>query len=306
MMTTGSELDVAPVVPSERKTALQLIFQDLESTRRNSLVQDYLVQATHGTLSLEGLLRVKHQDEIIGASWCHVLPGKTAALSAPQLKPGAAGDTTDLLLAEMDRYSETADVEIAQCLVPMDSEVNAAALCRAGFRRVSLLMHMTSSRENFPETAGETCLEYQSCELDQMQRMAKLVESTYQQSLDCTDLNGSRKMTAVLEGYRHTGVFDPERWLFLRFRSQDVGCLLLTDHLRENQWELMYLGLIPEVRGQGWGLEAIRYAQWLVSQTDRDQLVLSVDAANFPAVNTYLSAGFSVCDRQWLFLKTYP
>ena len=305
MMTTGSDLHVAPVAPNERKTALQLIFQELESTRRDSLVQDYIGQATRGKLSLEGLLVVKHQDEIIAASWCHLLPGKTAALSAPQLKPAANRDATDLLLAEMDRYSETADVEIAQCLIPTDSEANADALRRAGFRRVSLLMHMTSSRENFPETAGTTDLEYQSCALDQMQRMANLVQSTYQQSLDCPALNGSRKMTAVLEGYRDTGVFDPRRWLFLRFQSQDVGCLLLTDQVQENQWELMYLGLIPEVRGHGWGLEATRYAQWLVSQTDRDQLVLSVDAANYPAVNTYILAGFSVRDRQWFFLKTY-
>ena len=305
MMTTGSDLHVTPVAPSERKTVLQLIFQELESTRRDSLVQDYIGQATHGKLSLEGLLAVKHQDEIIGASWCHVLPGKTAALSAPQLKPGATKDAIDLLWAEMDRYSKTADVEIAQCLIPTDSAENADALRRTGFRRVSLLMHMTSSSENFPETTAESRLEYQSCALDQMQRMADLVQSTYQQSLDCPVLNGSRKMTAVLEGYRHTGVFDPGRWLFVRFKSQDVGCLVLTDHAQENQWELMYLGLIPEVRGHGWGLEATRYAQWLVSQTERDQLVLSVDAANYPAVNVYELAGFSACDRQWIFFKTY-
>ena len=62
----------------------------------------------------------------------------------------------------------------------------------------------------------------------------------------------------VLSGYRTTGVFDPQRWLLVRQDGEDVGCLLLADHPTSSQWELVYMGLVPEVRGRGLGIELVR------------------------------------------------
>ena len=41
--------------------------------------------------------------------------------------------------------------------------------------------------------------------------------------------------------------------------------LLLADHPKARHWELMYMGLVPEVRGRGWGRQIARYAQWLAA-----------------------------------------
>jgi len=64
---------------------------------------------------------------------------------------------------------------------------------------------------------------------------------------------------------------------------------------------LIYMGLIPSVRGRGWGMELARYAQWLTRQAGRSQLLLGVDAGNWPAIRVYAAVGF----RQWAERMVY-
>ena len=85
--------------------------------------------------------------------------------------------------------------------------------------------------------------------------------------------------------------------------GRDIGCLILTDHPAEDQWELIYQGVLPEARGRGFGLEITRHAQWLTSQAGRSRLVLAVDAGNSPAIAAYASAGFQQWDRRYVFVK---
>jgi hypothetical protein len=133
--------------------------------------------------------------------------------------------------------------------------------------------------------------------------MARLVERTYQGSLDCPALDGVRRIADVLEGYRAIGIFDPTRWIIARHREQDIGCLLLADHPRDHQWELVYMGVVPEARGHGWGVAIARHAQWLARQAGRKRLVLAVDAANLPAIAVYAAAGFVTWDHRSVYLR---
>jgi GNAT superfamily N-acetyltransferase len=110
-------------------------------------------------------------------------------------------------------------------------------------------------------------------------------------------------MEDVLAGYQATGCFAPERWLIVRSGGQDVGCLLLADHPRDGNWELVYMGLVPLSRGRGWGREIVRYAQWLTAQAKRPRLVVAVDDANHPALQVYAVKGFRAWDRRRVYVK---
>jgi mycothiol synthase len=104
-------------------------------------------------------------------------------------------------------------------------------------------------------------------------------------------MQDSRSVDDVIASYRAAGRFNPNHWFIARHRGRDVGCLLVTHHLN-NDWELAYLGVIPEARGQGIGVELTVQAQRLAADTGAAQMMLAVDAENFPAVALYESVGF--------------
>ena len=57
-----------------------------------------------------------------------------------------------------------------------------------------------------------------------------------------------------MEGYRAVGDFDATNWLIAKDRDGDVGCLIVASHTKERIWELVYMGIVPEARGHGFGL----------------------------------------------------
>ena len=83
-----------------------------------------------------------------------------------------------------------------------------------------------------------------------------------------------------------------------------MGCLLVNLHPDVNHAEIVYLGLIPEVRGRGWGLLLTRRAQQLARERHCERVVLAVDAANEPAARLYADAGFSQFDRRAIWIRS--
>jgi ribosomal protein S18 acetylase RimI-like enzyme len=137
-----------------------------------------------------------------------------------------------------------------------------------------------------------------------MASLSALIERTYSSTLDCSRLDEARSMEHVLTGYRRTGVYRPEWWIIAGYRGHDVGCVLLADHPEHDQCELMYLGVVPEWRGHGWGRELASYAQWLARRAGRERIVLAVDDANWPARQIYDGLGFQLWDRRSVYVRT--
>jgi ribosomal protein S18 acetylase RimI-like enzyme len=100
-------------------------------------------------------------------------------------------------------------------------------------------------------------------------------------------------------------VFDPQRWLIVGEGRHDIGCLLLADYPRDDQWELVYMGLVREARGRGLGAAIVRHAQWLARQAERSRLVLAVDADNWPAIAVYVACGFVTWDHRSVYVRVF-
>jgi len=299
-----TRLVVTQAVASEFEPALRLVFAHLAPDQQRAQIS----RTMHDKASLDGVFVAKRAEEIIGATWCHVLPGHTAVVWPPRQAMDEARKMVGWLYDAVCQYMTAKKVRLAQCLVNTDSGPDAEGLRGAGFDYATDLLYMVSSHERFPECPLGCELTYQPYTPADHQRLASLVEQTYQGTLDCPALDGVRSIQDVLMGYQATGEYDPSRWLFIQSQTGDaetgsVGCLLLADHPRDKQWELIYMGLVPEARGRGWGLEATRQAQWQVRQAGRDRLVLAVDATNKYAVRVYAEAGFVTWDRRSVFTK---
>ena len=117
-------------------------------------------------------------------------------------------------------------------------------------------------------------------------------------------VDGPLTTADVFAGYRAVGEFRPDLWHIAIHNGADVGCLLVNLHPDVAHAEIVYVAVVPEVRGRGLGLALTRHAQWLASQTKSQRLVLAVDAANEPAIRLYSKAGFDVFDRRAVWIHS--
>jgi mycothiol synthase len=297
-------LAISPVPPQRWAEALALVFRDLVAEERAQRVEAVLAAGRSGGVPMDGLLQAQRGDVLAGALFLEIQPGRTALVWPPRLVPQEPAATARQLLAAASEWLAAEGICVAYAMLEPDARRDDGPLLeQAGFEPASELVYLASMKEHFPRTCPPGPLEYEPYCPENHDRLARLVEATYEGTLDCPRLNGIRRIDDVLAGYRATGVFDPSRWLLVRHRGEDVGCLLLADHPQAQNWELVYMGLVPSARGNGWGVQVARRAQWLAGRAGRERLVLAVDAANAPAIRVYSLAGFHAWDRRHVFLK---
>ncbi|OHB68445.1 MAG: hypothetical protein A2V70_11155 [Planctomycetes bacterium RBG_13_63_9] len=275
--------------------------------------RDRLTEREQG--SAAGLLGAYRGGRLVGAVFSQIQPGKTALVWPPQLVPDEPRPTACGLLDATSRWLGGQEVRIAQAMLPSSATgavscgsagnagADEAVLLAGGFERMADLLYLVSEQSEFPDGAPRSPLQFESYSSANHQRLDRVVLATYEDTLDCPSLDGVRKIGDVLEGYRATGVFDPRRWLIVRHEGKDIGCLLLADHPDQENWELVYMGLVSSHRGRGWGMDIAREAQRLARRAGRRRLVLAVDAGNRPAIETYSAAGFRLWDRRGVYVK---
>jgi ribosomal protein S18 acetylase RimI-like enzyme len=291
-------LQILRVPPEDRQPALDLVFRHMAPAERRQQL------AMLGG-AWDGLFAAYRNGRLVGAVLGQPQPGSLAALWPPQLIDDEPSPCALRLLAAVDRYLGEQGVQIAQALLGAADAADAGVLLQGGFVHLADLVYLVSTSEHFPAIEPETVLQFQAWTPAAQERLAAVVEASYAETLDCPAMNGVRRVEDVLAGYRATGELDAGRWWIVRHDGQDVGCLLLADFPQQDAWELVYMGIVPAVRGRGWGRQIVRRAQWLAGQAGRARLVLAVDAANAPALAMYAAAGFRAFECRAVFLKRY-
>lgn len=310
------------------RPALDCLFQDWPANQRRDQVSYLLDTARDG--GLERLLAALDDGQLRGAVLSRPLGGKAALVWPPRLvskssdspddsrassrdnplggssdgSPGtpAAETLRFALLTQLLDQLSASGVRLIQTLLTSDAATDERLFAQAGFARLADLIYLLGTSAQAAEPPSSRELEFEAYRSSSHERFKQVVERTYLGSLDCPALDGVRDIEDVLAGYRVTGRFDPRKWLIVRAAGQDVGCLILADDPRLDQWELIYMGLVPEARGRRWGRTLVAQAQRMAGLAGRRHLMLSVDAANEPAVRTYTHAGFVRCDvRRVLF-----
>ena len=296
--------EVIPCPPHRTVEALSLVLCDIAPSQRREIAGELWQTTDENSRAGEGLFITLRGDQVRGAVWAQPQPGNTAVLWPPKLSQREPEHAAYSLLQAAVQWLDTAAIGMAQVLVPDRDERVVGLLEAIGFRHFAELLYLTCEAERFlimPPSQHD--LEFIAYEGSQQARLAQLIEQTYVGSLDCPALNGARRMDDVVAGYEATGIFRPELWQIIRSRRKDVGVLLLADHPSARHWELVYMGLVPEARGHGWGRQITQHAQAMARHAAVDRIVLAVDAANSPALEMYRAAGFEKWDRRHVFVR---
>jgi GNAT superfamily N-acetyltransferase len=284
--------------------ALAIVLCDMAPSQRKEVGRSVLEIEDAAELGREPLFVARRGGELRGAAWGQRQEGNIAFFWPPQLVAGEAWQTAYPLAEAVVRELDSAAIDLAKTLLPAPDPETVDVLRRVGFRQITELLYLACEAARFPIAAPEPCeVEFQEYDAEQQARLTKLIERTYVDTLDCTAINGVRDIEDVVKGYQATGDYRPENWLLVRAEGHDVGVLLLAEHAQSRQWELMYMGLVPEFRGRRWGRQIARYAQWLARGAGVERLLVAVDAANKPAEKVYRHAGFEIWERRSVFLR---
>lgn len=295
---------IGPAAPGQQREALRLAFADLEPEERAQHVAVILSQPDAGGPS-EGLLVATHDADLVGAVFLQIMPGRVGTIRPPRVTDSDdSAVASELLQAACDQLGQRGACMV-QCLLREVPAADLQLLTRAGFEHFADLYYLVSVSADFPQSPPSTELVFEPYASATHARFAAVVEATYEGTQDCPRLNGLRAIDDVLASYRGSGEFDPNRWLLVSHAGREVGCLLLADYAEQGNYELVYMGVVPQARGHAWGKAIAQYAQWRAHVAGRERLVLAADASNAPALRMYGEVGFRAWDRRSVLVRIF-
>lgn len=269
-----------------------MVLQDVTPQLRAGLVDVLRPTAEKGIDVFAGLVIAEDNGRLVGAAWLQPQVGRTATLWPP-ITRGEENDTVPIQLASAAvKAANELPVDLVQVLLDKSSEWLVPLLEALEFEKLAdleYLMH-TVPRRYLGEVDPEITLD--SPAMDHRELFEELVQSTYQQTLDCPGLEGRRHIADVLCGYQAVGEYDPNMWYIVRWKSEPVGVLLTAPYPDGEQWEIVYVGITPRYRGQHLGRKVLAHLSSLAAAKKVEYVVVAVDAANAPALRIYEQGGY--------------
>jgi len=299
-------LTVTAAQSSQQSWALSLLFSQSSDVERVEQISEWLESARCRAVSLDGLLTTVGEGDLAGVVFYVLQADRSAVIWPPRVQPktdARRDELCDALLQEVGRRIDVADVWLGQCIVKPEATTDRSALNRNGFQHLADLFYLqrplNEPLAEPPEIAFETLM-YSS---SNRQRFARILEETYIGTLDCPDFHGLRSGAEALESHRTSGEFDASRWKIYCIGGCDVGVLLLNDHPQQNAWEVVYTGVVPQARGQGYGRAILIAGLNEAQAAGRATVVLAVDSKNIYANKVYSELGFLELTRRSVHVR---
>ena len=240
---------------------------------------------------------------MIGGAFSMLRPDCTLLTLQPAVVTTEPESTLQLIYKKLFDFAVAKHARLVMLLVDFQQSADETLLGEFGFEKISDLLNLNAERSVFPTHNPSDRLMFHPYKNDLWDRMVALVEKTYKNTLDFPRLTGLVSTESILRGYQESHVFDPSLWFFIEFRSQIIGALLLTQIESTEHLELTYLGLTEEFRGHRFSREIVQFSQFITEQRNNTHLLVAVDAANTPAISTYLRCGFQLHDQKEIFVR---
>ena len=298
---------------SNREVALRLLFARFPVEEQAARLSSTLQASEQGRLDLDGLLLATADELPVGAALLMLQPDGIALVWPPVVSCGAVDEVAveDALMVEVCRRI---DAGLGQSLLSPDDVKEAELLARHGFAHAADLFFLARAFQPSdaelaaadvlaePLLAGRSVIA-ETFRDDNAPRFADVIEQSYQHSLDCTYLKDFRTGTEALASHQLSGVFDPSSWLLYSVDGRDAGVLLLNEHPDQDAIELVYIGVIPELRGLRLGRRMLREGVRLAAPRGRAAMFLAVDCENRVANAVYSEFSFAELARRRVLLR---
>jgi len=296
----------SPRNPAEHREALSRLidrqgFADPLVEQRVGILEDY---ARKRGLSLDHCLVLDDRGVMSAVALCLDSPGRTSTIllspsaTLPRLRRHILA-----LLAQSEKSATGRKVQLLQGMVAPECSEESLLYAAAGFRHLATLIYMQADLHQFKGERGVRSLNWETYGPSTHSLFARVIEGTYQDSLDCGSLNGVRDIEDILASHRGTGQFDPQQWRVGLAGSDPVGVILLAYIEEQQAFELVYMGCLPRYRGKGFGASLLAHGMEIVRKRAVWTVCLSVDEKNRPARKLYDSFGFREVTRRDVWIR---
>jgi ribosomal protein S18 acetylase RimI-like enzyme len=290
-------------VVSEWGPACRLIFQHLPPEDREQREAQALQLLERGELRPAGLFVVSAVGQLQGALLCAAISGAAGLLWLPGLASTGADGVGDALACHAVAWLRQQGVKLIQCLLRSDEEPLAAPLLKAGLARITDLWYLQHDQTATVASLGLTArLTFANFEEAPRALFEEVLTRTYEGTQDCPEINGVRTLDEVINGHMAQGAFDPARWWLALDDGRPVAILLMTELPESGDWDVSYMGVVPEVRRRGYGQEVLLKGLTEAWAAGVRRVVLCVDSRNRPAWDLYRRMGFEAYDRRAVYL----
>ena len=307
-------ISVSLATVEQRAIALRLLFARFPPEEQQTRVDEALRSAEQGTLDLTGLV-LAMQDEVPMGAALMMKQADGIALVWPPVIIDQSPDEAAVEQALMTRLCEeveTTGAKLAQCLINPEDASETELLRKHGFVHSADLFfmarHLTQEdavQENATRAVDRDPLPSEAFAISSSERFATTIERTYRESLDCQFLNGLRTGMDAIVSHQLSGQFDPQFWRIYTSGAEDVGVLLMNPHPDQNGMELVYLGVVPEFRGQGWGRRMLGEGIQTAAIAGKSMIFLAVDCGNVYANAVYSEFGFVELARRRVLVRPF-
>ena len=257
-------------------------------------------------LSLEECLIACDAGRIAVACVALDSPGRTSTiLLSGGLNAKKPADAAAALLKQAQPQAAGRGMKLMQGLVAPEVAHESGVYAAAGFQHLATLLYMQSNLRGLSlPTAKPDGLEWVAYGPHTHSVFCRVIEASYEGSLDCACLNGVRDIEDIIASHKATGRFDPAMWLVAMSAGQPVGVLLLALMEEHQTLEVVYMGLLPAFRRRGVGTSILLHGTALARQKGLVTMTLSMDSRNAPAARLYGHFGFQETMRRevWIAL----
>ncbi len=297
---------IKTALPEEWSSALHLFYQNEEIAERELLVQEMFEAHQNKRISLEHLLIAQQDETIVGVMLAQQQPDSSAFFWVPVVQERAdAAAIANKLLQDACQRMKQKSISFAQIILTPEEIPQTELILNNGFEQLADICYLQRSFDLPLPTQSKKFSVVPFNEKVHRKRFAKLLESTYEGTLDCPAFTSVRNGEAALLSHQHSGLYTPEHWLLFEVEGEDVGLLLMNDHPDQSAWEIVYMGVSPMFRGRGYGKMILLEGLQNVATSGREFVLLAVDKENHFASAIYEEMGFFSIANRSVFLRHF-
>lgn len=219
------------------------------------------------------------------------LPGKILMLLSGTPADQSQREAADVLLHQIVSDYSASAYALMQVLVDPEDTAQIALYRTAGFTPLAELVYLECHARKLHHKLPEGGWQLLTYTPERHPLFAQAILASYEQTLDCPELNNLRSIDDVIVGHKAAGEFDPQNWFVLLYENHPAGVLILSRVPASDALELTYIGLARFARGRGIASELMKLAISRAAELSCRRLTTAVDSRNTPAMTMYVRAG---------------